>query len=403
MNTFVDVHGFAGAFTLGMVQAGFKLLGKREGPEGFGVENCEANRHLLGYDWKTQSIEPRLWAPIKVDVVAGNPPCSGFSSFSPSSFRGVDSPANKCMWDLINYAAKCDPQVVIFESVQPAYKMGRPLMRDLRARLELLTNHKYTLYHVLHNAASVGGGALRKRYFFLASRIPFGIEYPIIKAVPSLFEVIGDLRGLNLTFNSQPYLHELSWWAKKLHNPEGTVDGHCLAYSGQVQRIMDLMKEVPWNIGESMVAVAKKYYEKLGGLPESFPHNTIERYQKRSWDMGFQPTRWNYYKAGHVVMGNGPHTIVHPQEARTMTFREIARILGYPDNWTLKQCYGNRKAPAWLGKGISVQCGSWVGKWIKRAFENNPGSYQGHQLDSNEYLINVTYTYKNFPGAHQNA
>lgn len=73
----VDVFGFAGGFTLGMTQAGFELAGKRELPGGFGVANCEANRHLLGYTWEAQAAEPAKWEVVNgTQVVFGNPPCS---------------------------------------------------------------------------------------------------------------------------------------------------------------------------------------------------------------------------------------------------------------------------------------------------------------------------------------
>lgn len=69
--------GFAGGFTLGMTQAGFKLVGKRELPGGFGVVNCERNRHLLGDNWKSQVSTPEQWEVVDgTDVVFGNPPCS---------------------------------------------------------------------------------------------------------------------------------------------------------------------------------------------------------------------------------------------------------------------------------------------------------------------------------------
>lgn len=69
--------GFAGGFTLGVVQAGFTLVGKRELPGGFGVANCEANRHLLGDQWESQTSTPEAWEVIPgTDVVFGNPPCS---------------------------------------------------------------------------------------------------------------------------------------------------------------------------------------------------------------------------------------------------------------------------------------------------------------------------------------
>ena len=57
-HTFIDALGFAGGFTLGMVQAGFELVGKREMKGGFGVPNCEANRHLLGNGWRSEAIDP---------------------------------------------------------------------------------------------------------------------------------------------------------------------------------------------------------------------------------------------------------------------------------------------------------------------------------------------------------
>lgn len=73
----VDVMGFAGGFTLGMAQAGFQLAGKREMKGGFGVANCEANRHLLGNDWQAQVGPAESWEVVSgTDVVFGNPPCS---------------------------------------------------------------------------------------------------------------------------------------------------------------------------------------------------------------------------------------------------------------------------------------------------------------------------------------
>jgi hypothetical protein len=72
----IDALGFAGGFTLGMVQAGFELAAKREMPGGFGVPNCEANRALLGDSWRTQVGAPESWEVVDAEVVFGNPPCS---------------------------------------------------------------------------------------------------------------------------------------------------------------------------------------------------------------------------------------------------------------------------------------------------------------------------------------
>ena len=74
---FLDAHGFAGGFTLGAVQAGLELVGKRE-TSAFGVANMEANRHLLGNRWTTQvDADYDSWEVVDGAVaVLGNPPCS---------------------------------------------------------------------------------------------------------------------------------------------------------------------------------------------------------------------------------------------------------------------------------------------------------------------------------------
>ena len=115
----IDVLGFAGGFTLGMAQAGFRLVGKREMKGGFGVANCEANRHLLGHDWKSEAGDPAGWTVPSggASVVFGNPPCSGFSVMSSKEFRGADSKINHCMWAFADYVARVAPQVAVFESV----------------------------------------------------------------------------------------------------------------------------------------------------------------------------------------------------------------------------------------------------------------------------------------------
>src|SRR3954468_937403 len=102
---FVDALGFAGGFTLGMVQAGFELVGKRELRGGFGVANCEANRHLLGDSWHAEATDHERWTVPRegAELVFGNPPCSGFSVMSAKEFRGADSKINHCMWAFVDY------------------------------------------------------------------------------------------------------------------------------------------------------------------------------------------------------------------------------------------------------------------------------------------------------------
>lgn len=392
----VDVLGFAGGFTLGMVQAGFELVGKREMPGGFGVSNCEANKHLLGYHWKTEATDPTRWSVITADVVFGNPPCSGFSGMSAKHFRGAHSPINHCMWAFVDYVARARPLVAVFESVQLAFTRpdGLELMRALRAHLEMKTNEKWSLHHVLHNAYSVGGCSQRRRYFWVVSRIPFGIEWPTPdrSALPVLDDAIRDLEGLPESWNVQPhsYYSSASDWAFWRLRIDAHVDGHVAVRNPLTQRVVDLMQGVEWKPGEHLAQVARRHYETHGRLPDSWKY-TEQKVVGSDFRMGFNtPVRWKGDEAARVITGSGCLTAVHPRLPRTLTHREVARIMGFPDDWLIEPLKSTPGLGMTWGKGITVDCGRWIGTQIHFALGGNPGTVTGLKIGEREHLIDVT-------------
>lgn len=394
----IDCQGFAGGFTLGVVQAGFTLIGKREMKGGFGVQNCEVNRHLLGDEWRTEVGDPASWSVPSggADLVFGNPPCSGWSVMSTKNFRGADSPILACTVSFVDYAARVMPQIAIFESVQQGRTRedGHAFMRMLHARLEERTSEQWFLHHVRHNAYSVGGAAQRKRYFWVASRVPFGIEEPKLRRYPTLADVIGDLEGLADTWQYQPYRQPPTWWSKDLRADSGVVDGHVTINNPLTRRIRDLGATVEWKPGEHIAVPARRAYETNGALPKSWQHLT-EKLVANDWNMGFTtPVKWRPDEPGRVVTGGGPQSVVHPWHNRTITHRETARILGFPDNWLILPLRGMPGLSLTWGKGITVQCGQWIGYWAKQALDGKPGSYVGEKLSEREYDIDVTHSYK---------
>jgi len=400
----VDCQSFAGGFTLGMVQAGFTLVGKREMKGGFGAPNCEVNRHLLGDDWQTEAVDPSEWSvPLSNPVVTfGNPPCSGFSVMSARDFRGADSSINHCMWAFAEYSAKVKPVIAIFESVQLAAKEGegRELMRALRARLEELTGDAYHLYHVLHNAYSVGGSSQRRRYFWLASRVPFGIEDPGITRYPTLNEVIGDLRELPLRWEAQSYDDApVSWWARPRRNSGEhgvaalTVDGHAMTESPLHHRIKELIEWAGMRPREPIQNALRRCYEEHGSLPPLWKHNEAKLVASDFFQGYTAPVRWDGEYPSRVITGGALGCVIHPTLDRTITHRETARIMGFPDDWLIDPIPRGGLAPTW-GKGITVDCGRWIGGWIRAALDGSPGGYAGQDVGDRESLIDCTSTWQ---------
>lgn len=397
--TFLSNQTFAGGFDVGMTQAGFQLLHKMEDKGGFGMANCLANRHVLGQDWTSQIGPPDTWEVMNADVVVGNPPCSGWSVMAAKHFRGSDSPALSCTWNFVNYVARVKPKIAVFESVQQAFthKDGLLTMRLLRQNLEDKTGLKWHLYHVRHNAYSVGGCAKRPRYFWIASQIPFGIEIPTpANPMPTFAEVIADLAPLESQWEPQPYDAGTSVhpWTQQLLNPAGTVDGHIGVTNPLIHRLADLMAGAEWKPGESLASIVKRYYAQHGKLPDSWAA-TQDKIIGKDFMLGFTtPTRWRGDGAARVITGGSLQLVIHPTLNRTITHREAARVIGFPDNWLIEPLKSVSGLSMTWGKGISTACGKWIGEWIHAALDGNPGTHTGTEIGERENEINVTNTWK---------
>ena len=394
---FVDVHGFAGGLSLGISQSGFTLVGKKELQGAFGAQNMEVNRHILGNAWQTQAGNYEDWEPIDAELIIGNPPCSGFSLLSSKSFRGVDSRANACMWGITEFAAKTAPPIFAFESVQGAYTTGADLMRDLRARLEELTGLKYDLTHVLHSARSTGNPQLRRRYMFVAHRIPFGMEPPTPRQLPTVQQAIGDLEGLKIQWAPQPYVYEpQSDYAARKRGDNVEVDGHIYVDSLGAQRIRYLLKTGLWENGKDFSSVIRSCYEAGIELPEIYAKK-IDALIESDFDFGWNtPSRLKPDHTCPVVTGAGGEQFGHYKENRTITHREVARLMGYPDNWLIapNEKYTTLKS-AW-GKGVTVDVGHYFGEWLYNSIDGNPGTLTGDLIGDRERLVNVTQSWKSF-------
>ena len=443
----VDCQGLGGGMTLGFVQAGAHLVQKVEQAGAFGVAQCEDNRHLLGHDWEAYDGAAETWPVHDVPLVFGNPPCSGFSMMSVRAgsaerrdYRGPEAAINSCMWDLVEYAAKCDAEVVVMESVPTAgkdsAKGGRPLMQRLRQFINELTGHDYKLYHCFHNGAALGASSVRRRYFMVLSRIPFGVSIPEIDKVVHMREVLEDI-AYEDTSIAQPfrsYLTGPNFWTK-MKREGSVVSGNFTFFdvyeSAHGRRLADAIALDDWREGEQLVDVMKRYFEETGGefppgeawshkqAQDAIYHRPLEKQKDYDavlagmlseeeyckiwktasfppsrpvpWQGGaYQPRRWRSDRAGLVMAGNGLTDIVHPWLNRTFTYREAARIMGFPDNWSVDSYTENRGGAAVFGKGVLVESGEWIGDCAIKAIEGEPHDHIGEEINPGEFLIDIS-------------
>lgn len=387
---FIACQSFAGGFDLGAVQAGARLVHKVEQVGGFGLANTLANRHLLGHDWDSQACDPGAWEVLPAHAVFGNPPCSGFSQMTSQELRGEANAINSCMWEFARYVARVRPLVAAFESVTAAYTEGLKLMRQLREYVELLTGASWTLHHVLHDARALGGPATRRRYFWVVSRVRLGVAHPVLPTAPLLADALADLAPLRETWEAQPYLSPGTAWSEPRRSPRGLVDGHHTGGGTLDTKLRELAEWIDWQPGEKQSSALRRCHERHGRLPPAWQPLEQRLVEKDFFRRFISANRWRSDRPARVVNGDGPLVGVHPDLPRPFTHREVARFMGFPDDWRIlplrEQGAGLRKT--W-GKGITVDAGRWLAHWVTRSILGEPGPLTGTPVGEREYEVSV--------------
>jgi site-specific DNA-cytosine methylase len=397
--TLIDCNGLAGFMSLGFVQAGMTMT-TRTGSLNFGNALAEANRHHLGNQWGTYfSDEPAEWPVSKADVVAGCPPCSGWSVWSGPTNRGPDSKAHEHTRAFMRYAGRVKPKVIAFECVQQAYTQGRDVMNKYRLMVEEVSGKKYDLYHVKHNNLLLGGFSYRPRYFWVAveSGLKFGINVDEPSKLPRIMDIIGDLAKMPQAWEKQRYVKEPSSWVKHLKSKDGLVNGHIGRDNINAQRVLEVFKIIGnenWHGNGDLGSAAKKMYEMNGN---KFPQNWIDisdRILRKEFKLGFsQPYRWKEDHWCNVLTGSALDHVVHPTEPRLITHRESARMQGLPDDWDIEGVRDYSSLPAVWGKAVPVQAARWLGDAIVAALEGQPSGPQGELIGEREWLLDTDKTF----------
>jgi site-specific DNA-cytosine methylase len=393
--TFIDCNGLAGFLSLGLVQAGMEMK-TRTGTLDFGNPLAEANRKYLGNSWNSYfSDDADEWPKSKVDVVAGCPPCSGWSVWSGPTNRGPDSKAHEHTKAFMKYAGRVKPKMIVFECVQQAYTQGRETMNKYRSMVEDVSGKKYDLYHVKQNNLLLGGFSYRPRYFWVAVEkgMKFGISVEQPTELPRIMDIIGDLAKLPQTWNKQPYVQEPSRWVSHLKSPDGLVNGHMgktNIHAQRIEEIFDIIGNDGWPGNGDLGGAIKKAVQMNNG---EFPQKWLDisaRVIRKDYKLGFsQPYRWKEDHWCNVLTGSALDHVVHPTEPRLITHRESARMQGLPDDFDIEGAKDYSSLSAVWGKAVPVQAAKWLGDAMVASLSGQPDANQGELIGDREWLLDM--------------
>lgn len=297
----VDLMGGAGGMALGAVLEGFRLVGKREGPDGVGLSVMLANKAVLGHKWNVQASDPERWRKVTADVTV--------SAITVDDERSV--------WAVLRYAAQVLPAVVVLDTVPDvftAYGMAADLTKRTRLR--------YRPTEITYNDLSLGGALDRRRTFHVLSQVPFGVDRPALTWLPVAQDAVIDLLELRPIWVSQPLRRPPTWYSAALRTPEHMVDGYMQAdgYRAPLEWEWSRPGQLPGEHGLFPIRgrdgrlMTHREIARLMGFPDSWRIGTVPRGPRGNapevdWgsSTSVHPARWIMGWAARSLNGNpGP-------------------------------------------------------------------------------------------------
>lgn len=318
----VGIHVFMGAFSLG-VERHFRVRAHLEAGT-FGTETWTRNRpHVPVHVDKSRNWDGLEL--LKPDLVFGNPACSGFSPMTEQKFRGPESHLNAGIREVVRKGAQMQARVIAIESVRAMGTVGLPLLNTLWKEVRA----EYPAAFVVNvNAVNHQVCQWRPRSFFVLTRSAGFRPQVIDTPGPSFMDAIS---GIPASAPNQEPLEDLL--------SRGEVRLFPLLAPGQ----------------------------RIDGLPMKTLEKMAPYYADRTKRWSLAPRahwirRVNPAKMSGTIYGN-ELKYVHPYEHRLLTIREVARIMGIPDQFEIHGSLGGKQMVQ-MSKGICPPVGDWLAREI---------------------------------------
>ena len=268
-------------------------------------------------------------------LLAGGPPCQGFSKNVPRRERRLADPRNLLMKRFLDFCEYLAPEHVLIENVAEMRNgFDQAYTSEICDRLD---GAGYSVAHQVFNAADYGVPQRRRRAFFLAKRggtVPSMARpthsqakkcgeglFPETPHV-SVWDAIGDLPSLEHGDSVERWRYAgppQSPYQASIRNPDGFVTNH-QSRALQPKQLARLMALKPGQGNKDLpkeLRVKGGYSGAYGRLTRDMVCPTI--------------TRWVFHP------GSGRWG--HPVDQRLISIREIARIQGFPDSFEFRGTY----------------------------------------------------------------
>ncbi len=291
---FIDLFSGAGGLTLGFENQGLKNIFSIDCDSNFAEtykENFPNHRLLIQdiEDLKEKDIL-ELIDKIKIDVIAGGPPCQGFSMAGNIGRKFTEDKRNYLFKEFIRVTSIVKPSYVVMENVERLYT-NKKFRNEIIKSLEDLG---FNVACKVLNTVDFRIPQKRRRVFFIGSKKNKEIIFPhrTSNKDKTIKEAIDDLPNL-------------------LSGMKSHVDNHeAMNHTDQMLKKMSYIPD-----GGDRSSIPKKIRPSSGDIRKYIRYDS---------------------QAPSICITGDMRKVFHYNQNRALTVRELARIQTFPDKFLFK-------------------------------------------------------------------
>ncbi len=371
----VDVFCGAGGLSLGLREAGFTIVVGADADE-LAVETHTANTGGLG--WTGDLADPHDllehldgWGVDSVELVAGGVPCQPFSRAGRSRLRELarsgmrmDADPRAELWrSFMAVVERLRPEAVLVENVPdlPVWDEGAVFA----GFLESLGDLGYTVDARVLDCFRYGVPQHRARLILVALSDGRALEWPEpIDDLVSLREAIGDLPPVPGGQRSEvlPYRPRqgarMSEFQARMRRDVAASERDVIN-----DHITRAVRPDDWE-AFTLLAPGQTYADMPAHLQRYRADIFTDKYKRLSWEELSRTITAHIAKDGYWY--------IHPEQHRTLSIREAARLQTFPDSFRFAGQPSHRFTQ--IGNAVPPLLGEAIGRSLKAALATKPGS-----------------------------
>jgi DNA (cytosine-5)-methyltransferase 1 len=372
-----DLFCGAGGLSLGLSNAGFEVvLAVDHDDEALATHRAHHPGLSINWDLGDEEVVERvgrLIRDLEISVVAGGPPCQPFSRAGRSMMRDLvrtgrrpQHDRRRDLWEsFLGVIEESLPPAVIMENVPDmALDRGMVILRTMIERLESLG---YSVEERVVETLRYGVPQFRQRLILVALKGGVDFRWPdeceervtVRAAIDDLPPVEGGWRPDNgdgddpVATGWMPYSEPRSSFQKAMR--EGVPPR-------ERQRLYDHITR-PVREDDAIAFASMSHDTRYSDLDDS-----LKRYRDDIFDDKYKRLNWDDVSrtiTAHIAKDG--YWYIHPEEDRTLTVREAARLQTFPD-W-FRFAGPPSAAFRQIGNAVPVRLGEVIGRAVLTSIE----------------------------------